>query len=170
MYLALCWAPRAQGEWDSPALMEFIIWRARQDNKENMKYVQELMPCKITQCWKCASWKHRITDFWSYGILSLQNQIIPGEKKKSGIRNECLSSFWRMGWLYRLRSDRRRHKGKGIKQTRKTPTASLTKARDLYHVKSTCKSTKFTKTPADKWAGHTERQFLKEEIQLVYKH
>lgn len=43
------------------------------------------MPCKITQCWKCASWKHRITDFWSYGILSLQNQIIPGEKKNPAL-------------------------------------------------------------------------------------
>lgn len=40
----------------------------------------------------------------------------------------------------------------------------MTKDYYLYCVKSACKSIKFTKTPADKWAEGTERQFLKEEI------
>lgn len=34
----------------------------------------------------------KIMNSWSHGIISLQNQIIPGEKN-SGIRNEYLSSL-----------------------------------------------------------------------------
>lgn len=90
---------------------------------------------------------HRLLVLWHFKLTESNHTR---RKKKSGIRNEYLSSFWRMGWLYRLRSDRRNHKGKDVKQTRKTPTANMTKAHYLYHVKSTCKSTKFTKTPADK--------------------
>lgn len=55
-----------------------------------------------------------------------------------------------MGWLYKLRSQRRNHKGKDIKQTGKIPTANMTKDYYLYYVKSACKSIKFTETPADK--------------------
>lgn len=57
-------------------------------------------------------------------------------KKKSGIRNEYFSSLWRMGWLYKLRSGRRNHKGKDRKQTGKIPTANMTKDYYLYYVKS----------------------------------
>lgn len=46
----------------------------------------------------------------------------------------------------------------------------MTKDYYLYYVKSACKSIKFTKTPADKWAEGRKRQFSKEEIQLVNKH
>lgn len=54
-----------------------------------------------------------------------------------------------MGWPYKLRNDRRNHKGKDIKQARKISAANMTKDYYLYYVKSACKSIKFTKTPAD---------------------
>lgn len=67
---------------------------------------------------------HRFVVLWK---LKLIESNYTRRKKKSGIRNEYLLSLWRVGWLYKLRCDRRDHKGKDIKQTRKTPTANMTK-------------------------------------------
>lgn len=67
-----------------------------------------------------------------------------------------------MGWPYKLRSDRGNHKGKESK-LEKCPQQKYY----LYYVKSAFGSITFTKTPADKGAEDTERQFSKEEMQTT---